>query len=871
MNVDPIIPQLEMQWLPIVGRLVISSVIVISATWIVTWRLGHSTPAIRHRVLLMGVLWVLLLPLLVGPTDQWGFTVHLDQQSHAVVRTEPPVPTSSEHRRSSTAEIHAMTPSFSSASERNEGKGAGPMMPAKETQGRERFSEVEPLPVVAAASDGLDRKDGIVKNKRSLTSLPMIWWLMVVWWAVSLVLLLRVGWHQVSIWRIVRRSLPVNHQDVLLMVHSMIDRQHLGRSPRRRRTRVRLRCSHDIDVPIAAGVFRHWIVLPAGYGRWPADRLRVVLLHELEHVHRFDVLAQLIARLACALYWFNPMVWKAATRMRVERELACDDSLLVMGEDPIEYARHLVGVASGLRKRSCVPEAAAPMAAAPLAAAPMAAPSALHQRVQRLVQGGLDRSGMSASASHGLWIFGLMTLGGLTVVSPSMAVSPGDGARSDERYFESEVVLTGDLPRDWLERLLDNPRLRELTLRSPGANFKASRLSKLVSLLRFRAEDFPLESPLGDVVLAHVARLPEVRSLEFVRTGLTDRGMKKLEGTSVAELSLIGEEMLTDDAFFSVGKMPSLRALKLESTPIEANGLEHLRDCPELRSLAIEKDLGATARLPVIARLPKLTELVLWQESFSDMVVLRNASSLRRLTLKHCGAFHVTKSLSQLTQLNELRLENADLRNESFEDVRSGLAQLGIEVTDSTPVFGPRAQGQGAETDEATALACKVHDELDMAKRCPSFRIRWRANRGEVLSMTREPIRTIHRLKKALDEASLPAENGFGASESQLAWSSGQVFSETKYLQGDHVVSERYTFGDREVAMLHELSERSEPVHVIRKGVSKFADSIDQTPPSLQISPQSYWWGQGADGSLGASSFLPESVRYQELPSESFA
>jgi hypothetical protein len=47
-----------------------------------------------------------------------------------------------------------------------------------------------------------------------------------------------------------------------------------------------------------------------------------VLLHELAHVRHHDCLAQIVAQLACALHWFNPLVWLCARRLRVERELA---------------------------------------------------------------------------------------------------------------------------------------------------------------------------------------------------------------------------------------------------------------------------------------------------------------------------------------------------------------------------------------------------------------------------------------------------------------------------------------------------------------------------------------------------------------------
>jgi uncharacterized protein (TIGR03435 family) len=100
-----------------------------------------------------------------------------------------------------------------------------------------------------------------------------------------------------------------------------------------------------VRVPLVCGVVKPLVIVPSAVSGWDAERRQVVLLHELAHVRRRDCLTQLIAQIACAMYWFHPLAWLAAHRLRVERERACDDFVLAAGVRGSAYARHLVAVA----------------------------------------------------------------------------------------------------------------------------------------------------------------------------------------------------------------------------------------------------------------------------------------------------------------------------------------------------------------------------------------------------------------------------------------------------------------------------------------------------------------------------------------------
>ena len=93
---------------------------------------------------------------------------------------------------------------------------------------------------------------------------------------------------------------------------------------------------------------RPCILIPSVADTWSDDRRRAVLLHELAHIARHDCVTQLLAAVACAIYWIHPGVWWVARRLRIERELACDDRVLSAGTHAREYAAHLLELAYAL-------------------------------------------------------------------------------------------------------------------------------------------------------------------------------------------------------------------------------------------------------------------------------------------------------------------------------------------------------------------------------------------------------------------------------------------------------------------------------------------------------------------------------------------
>ena len=84
------------------------------------------------------------------------------------------------------------------------------------------------------------------------------------------------------------------------------------------------RCSL-IHAPLLMGFLHPVILLPDGM---PQGSLDTALAHELTHLKSRDTFLLLLASLARAIYWFNPMMWLLVRQLRREIELCCDYALL---------------------------------------------------------------------------------------------------------------------------------------------------------------------------------------------------------------------------------------------------------------------------------------------------------------------------------------------------------------------------------------------------------------------------------------------------------------------------------------------------------------------------------------------------------------
>ena len=108
---------------------------------------------------------------------------------------------------------------------------------------------------------------------------------------------------------------------------------------------VEARVSPGLLEPGVVGLLRPVLLLPEGIlERLTPSELEAVVAHELCHVRRRDNLFASIHMLVEAVFWFHPLVWWIGARLLEERERACDEEVLVLGNQPRVYADAILNV-----------------------------------------------------------------------------------------------------------------------------------------------------------------------------------------------------------------------------------------------------------------------------------------------------------------------------------------------------------------------------------------------------------------------------------------------------------------------------------------------------------------------------------------------
>jgi TonB family protein len=232
--------------------------------------------------------------------------------------------------------------------------------------------------------------------------------------------LIRLAW-------LALHSRPVRHGRCLTMAAEMSAELGLRRP-------VQLLETEHPALLLTWGMFRPKILLPRAAREWSESLCRVVLSHEFAHIRRNDWFVQLLAEFIRCVYWFNPLAWLAASRLRQDSEQACDDAVIGGGVAGSDYAGHLLHLARAARASSPIW----------LPAPAMARLSSLERRIGAMLDDGISRRSISTTTrltAASAVVTVTVLLAGVAVIAQSFATLSGSVIDPTNRILPNATLL----------------------------------------------------------------------------------------------------------------------------------------------------------------------------------------------------------------------------------------------------------------------------------------------------------------------------------------------------------------------------------------------------------------------------------------------
>ena len=323
------IPDIPLGWLPLADAVAKTTLILLAAT-AASIVLRSASAAMRHLVWTLALSSALVLPIASFALPKWQLPLFtITSESPAAIA--PGLPSEDPVKESSVA----------SAFRRKDAAGVG--LPPDQPPLKLRRS-AGALAKAEGGSHEFETGGAPQPATRASIFEGLSWQQMLaaIWMMGAAVILARILVGLAAVRWLSRRTQEITDAAWLPKARALA--RGMGVSDRLRFLR-----SGRASMPVATGIFRPAVMMPADADTWSESRLRIVLLHELAHVKRRDCLTHVLGQAACAFHWFNPLAWLAVKRARTERERACDDLVLACGTRGSDYADQLLEMARVLR------------------------------------------------------------------------------------------------------------------------------------------------------------------------------------------------------------------------------------------------------------------------------------------------------------------------------------------------------------------------------------------------------------------------------------------------------------------------------------------------------------------------------------------
>jgi bla regulator protein blaR1 len=284
-------------WLKVMGAVLWQSTLLVALAAAVAWCMRRSSPVVRYWLWQIVAIKLLLMPFwtLAIPLPGWPESRPLGQ--------------------------------------------ATAFQPTEDADNRpERLMRPQPLPFEQGpGKEGTARVASVDE-----TPVPVTWqaWLLAVWFAIVLWQFARIVGQRMRLARLLGQAVPASGELAGLVAELA---GHIGLR------RVPGAVSVAGECPLfVCGLWRPRLVFPSQLlASLDSAKRRQVILHELAHVKRHDLVWGWPVEIARIIYFFHPLVYWVAYQLRLEQELACDQLAMARsGHSAADYAQTLVQVAS---------------------------------------------------------------------------------------------------------------------------------------------------------------------------------------------------------------------------------------------------------------------------------------------------------------------------------------------------------------------------------------------------------------------------------------------------------------------------------------------------------------------------------------------
>ena len=148
-----------------------------------------------------------------------------------------------------------------------------------------------------------------------------------IWVLGMFVMLLLALKSRLHLYNLERSALPLQSRKVCKLFKDCMKELHI-------RKNISIYSTAFLKSPMIVGLLKPRIYIPiAVIADCKENEIRYMLLHELQHYKHKDALVNYFINLAGILYWFHPVIRHMLKEIQIDREIACDSSVLQILEE----------------------------------------------------------------------------------------------------------------------------------------------------------------------------------------------------------------------------------------------------------------------------------------------------------------------------------------------------------------------------------------------------------------------------------------------------------------------------------------------------------------------------------------------------------